>query len=104
MTTTIEEMASGSVLSQVAYKDFPEFPAFMNRDTYIEILTGEPQSMTDVQAEAFADRYVVRDQLGNTASGFSGTVFYDTQEDRYTFAMRGTEFTTDILSSDMVSF
>ena len=57
MTASIEELASGSVLSQAAYKDFPE--GISNED-FIAILEREPQEMTEAQAIALKIRDVAR--------------------------------------------
>ena len=44
-----------------------------------------------IQAQNFAKRYLIKFHQANTASGFSATLFYDTQKDRFVVGFRGTE-------------
>ncbi|WP_202392860.1 hypothetical protein [Helicobacter saguini] len=45
----------------------------------------------ELQAKAFAKRYQIIFHQPNTSSGFSATLFYDTQKERFIVAFRGTE-------------
>lgn len=51
-------------------------------------LNGE---FSEIQAKNFAQRYKIYFHQPNTLSGFSATLFYDTQEDRFVVGFRGTE-------------
>ena len=47
----------------------------------------------EIQAQNFAKRYEIRLHQPNTFSGFSATLFYDKEKDRFVVGFRGTEFT-----------
>jgi len=51
------------------------------------LITG---GMSEAQAIAFADKYTVDNQIPDTGSGFSGTIFKDASGQKY-MAIRGTE-------------
>lgn len=53
-----------------------------------EKLNGE---FSSIQAQKFCKRYELIFHQPNTSSGFSATLFYDTQEDKYIVSFRGTE-------------
>lgn len=46
---------------------------------------------SSIQAQKFCKRYELIFHQPNTSSGFSATLFYDTQEDKYIVSFRGTE-------------
>lgn len=52
---------------------------------------------SEIQAEEFVKRYKIYFHQPNTLSGFSATLFYDTQEDRFVVGFRGTEGVMDII-------
>jgi pimeloyl-ACP methyl ester carboxylesterase len=63
---------------------------------YAELTTGRPNieglkeaGMTQTQAEHFADEWSVIDQLADTSSGFSATIFKNNTTGKYTLAIRG---------------
>jgi pimeloyl-ACP methyl ester carboxylesterase len=56
--------------------------------------------MASSQADDFADRYSVVHQQENDLAGFSATLFWDNQQNRYAFAIRGTEDTPDFIDAD----
>ncbi|MDY0397713.1 MAG: hypothetical protein RBR03_03555 [Desulfuromonas thiophila] len=61
--------------------------------------------MSSVQAIAFANTYTVIDQYTDPDSGFSGTLFRNTETGEYTFALRGTQpsdFVDDIIFADFL--
>ena len=43
----------------------------------------------EIQANTFIKRYKIKFHQANTASGFSATLFYDTQKDRFVLGFRG---------------
>ncbi len=45
----------------------------------------------EMQAKNFAERYEIYFHQANTASGFSATLFYDTQKDRFVVGFRGSK-------------
>lgn len=47
---------------------------------------------SEIQAKNFAQRYKIYFHQPNTLSGFSATLFYDTQADRFVVGFRGTEY------------
>ena len=47
---------------------------------------------SEIQAKNFAQRYKIYFHQANTLSGFSATLFYDTQADRFVVGFRGTEY------------
>ena len=51
-------------------------------------LNGE---FSEIQARNFAKRYEIKLHQQNTASGFSATLFYDKEKDRFVAGFRGTE-------------
>ncbi|MCL2075400.1 MAG: hypothetical protein FWH15_02955 [Betaproteobacteria bacterium] len=54
----------------------------------------EQVSMTKTQAAKFASEWTVVNQLPDTSSGFSGTLFRD-KDGQHAFALRGTAGATD---------
>ena len=54
----------------------------------LDKLNGE---FSEIQAKNFAKRYKIKFHQANTLSGFSATLFYDIQEDRFVVGFRGTE-------------
>lgn len=52
---------------------------------------------TPTEAAAFATRYEVVAHQANTGTGFSGTLFKNTQTGEYTLSFRSTEFVEDVL-------
>lgn len=51
----------------------------------------------EIQAKNFAKRYKIYFHQPNTLSGFSATLFYDIQKDRFVVGFRGTEGAMDII-------
>ncbi|TQR60604.1 hypothetical protein [Campylobacter troglodytis] len=45
----------------------------------------------ELQAKEFIKRYKIYFHQANTVSGFSATLFYDTQKDRFVLGFRGTQ-------------
>ncbi|RDU58982.1 lipase family protein, partial [Helicobacter sp. MIT 14-3879] len=60
----------------------------LNEKTNFDKLNGE---FSPLQAQNFVKRYKIYFHQPNTTSGFSATLFYDTQEDRFVVGFRGTE-------------
>lgn len=60
----------------------------LNEKSNFDKLNGEFSSL---QAKNFAKRYKIKFHQSNTSSGFSATLFYDTQKDRFVVGFRGTE-------------
>ena len=90
MESLISKYSSYSTLAQAAYADLEKS---MTNIEYTDALTNtDAQEMTGEQAIAFVSRYEVKDSKPNTPSGFSGALFYDTVENKYVMALRGTEF------------
>lgn len=52
----------------------------------------------EIQARNFAKRYEVMFHQPNTFSGFSATLFYDKEKDRFVVGFRGTEFSVNSIS------
>ncbi|MWV68742.1 lipase family protein, partial [Helicobacter saguini] len=57
----------------------------------------------ELQAQNFAKRYQIYFHQPNTKSGFSATLFYDTQKDRFVVGFRGTEEAMDIIQDIALS-
>ena len=45
----------------------------------------------EIQAQNFAKRYTIKFHQPNTFSGFSATLFYDKEKDKFIIGFRGTE-------------
>ena len=52
----------------------------------------------EIQAKNFAKRYEIIFHQPNTFSGFSATLFYDKEKDRFVVGFRGTEFSVNSIS------
>ena len=63
----------------------------------LDKLNGE---FSEIQTKNFAERYKIYFHQANTLSGFSATLFYDIQEDRFVVGFRGTE---GLLDKDMLA-
>lgn len=70
---------------------------FLNEKTNTDKLNGE---FSEIQAQNFTKRYRIYFHQSNTTSGFSATLFYDTQEDKFVVGFRGTEFTESDIIQD----
>ncbi|RDU59407.1 hypothetical protein CQA53_11490, partial [Helicobacter didelphidarum] len=57
----------------------------------------------EIQAQRFAKRYKIYFHQPNTRSGFSATLFYDTQKDMFIVGFRGTEEGRDIIQDIALS-
>ena len=58
----------------------------------------------EIQAKNFAKRYKIYLHQPNTLIGFSATLFYDTQKDRFVVGFRGTEGAIDIIQDISLTF
>ncbi len=101
---TIKDYFKQAQLSQAAYAQnlLPNM-AGANDTNYVAAL--EQGGMSSIQAIAFANTYTVIDQYTDPDSGFSGTLFRNTETGEYTFALRGTqpsEFVDDIIFADFL--
>ncbi len=56
---------------------------------------------TPTEAAAFTNRYEVVAHEANTGTGFSGTLFWDTEKLEYTLSFRSTEFVEDALADSV---
>lgn len=56
--------------------------------------------LTSSQANEFAQRYEVRGHHANDSSGFSATLLFDKQNQKYTLAFRSTEYKFSNLGGD----
>jgi pimeloyl-ACP methyl ester carboxylesterase len=56
---------------------------------------------TPTEAAAFQKRYEVIAHKPNTGTGFSGTLFWDKFEHKYTLSFRSTEFVEDVLADSV---
>ena len=82
--------------------DVFEYNSFLKRYDRIGTLNGD---FTPTQSKNFFDRYELLKHCPNTNSGFSATLFEDTQDsNQKVFAIRGTEFPSgffdDVLDAD----
>ncbi|WP_144690918.1 lipase family protein, partial [Campylobacter jejuni] len=75
-------------------KDYKDYFIYDDSLAFYPKLNGE---FGELQAKRFAKRYIIKFHQSNTFSGFSATLFYDTQKDKYIASFRGTE---GILSMD----
>jgi hypothetical protein len=90
MIMQADSLFSSAQLSLAAYANFQE-------DAYVVALKNA--GMTQAQADKFASEYSVVTQIGDTLSGFSATVFKDTNN-QLTIAFRGTNDLFDLLDAD----
>ena len=82
-TTLIDIMDS-------SYKNYEVY--FFNPKTKKEEKVGTLKGeFTPTQAKRFFERYELIHHIPNTLSGFSATIFYDTQKDRFVVGFRGAE-------------
>jgi len=97
--STIQEKFQQSQLADAAYADFAQYP---DPQTALE-----KRGFSATQATAFVRQYRKIDQIPDTASGFSATVFEKLDANgngtgQYILAPRGTnEFTADMLNADV---
>ena len=61
---------------------------FFDEKTNFDKLNGE---FGEIQAQNFAKRYTIKFHQPNTFSGFSATLFYDKEKDKFIIGFRGTE-------------
>ena len=61
---------------------------FFDEKTNFDKLNGE---FSEIQAQNFAKRYTIKFHQPNTTSGFSATLFYDKEKDKFIIGFRGTE-------------
>ncbi len=90
MTAQTESLLNSSQLALAAYANF-------QKDTYVVAL--KKVGMTETQANIFASEYSVVTQIGDTLSGFSATIFKDSNG-QLTVALRGTNDLFDLLDAD----
>ncbi|MGD2172084.1 MAG: hypothetical protein PVJ78_07315 [Gammaproteobacteria bacterium] len=88
MASVFDTYLENGLLAQASYADL--YPGILF-DDYIDALKDTGASMTQVQAEEFASTYQIIASQPNTINGFSATVFYNTDTEKYTLAIRGTE-------------
>ena len=62
---------------------------------------GHNTKFTSTQAAQFAAEYTVVAHQQNTGTGFSGTLFKDTQTGEYTLSFRSTEFVDDVIADSV---
>ncbi len=75
---------------------------YSGQDLERALVRGNTRSLkfTQPQAEAFADPvkgWTVLDQKANTSTGFSATLFFNSNTDEYVLSLRSTEFIDDAL-------
>lgn len=85
MTSAINQYYQNAELAVAAYAD--NLSPGMANNLYVRALTDV--GMSEIQAQQFATTYEIVNQLPNTSSGFSATVFKKNGE--YILAIRGTE-------------
>ncbi len=85
----------------------------IDRDTGVPLFSGQAlqtaliegndhaSRFTPTEAAAFATRYEVIAHQPNTGTGFSGTLFWDKLEHKYTLSFRSTEFVEDVLADSV---
>ncbi|TQR53084.1 Mbeg1-like protein, partial [Campylobacter troglodytis] len=86
ITITLNEIISSNYNGKTAGKKIKIGHEYYLTDT--RELNGE---FGELQAKEFIKRYKIYFHQANTASGFSATLFYDTQKDRFVLGFRGTE-------------
>ncbi|MCL2075397.1 MAG: hypothetical protein FWH15_02940 [Betaproteobacteria bacterium] len=86
--TTIEKYFAQAELAQAAYGTYSNGTSW---------LTGDAVKMTPAQAAKFASEWTVVNQLPDTLSGFSGTLFRG-KDGQYALALRGTAGATDLMA------
>jgi len=95
--TTIQELFQQAQLAEAAYADFS--------DPNVSIIaalqnTNNGGSFSLAQATAFVEEWTVVDQLPDTESGFSGTLFKN-KAGEYSFSLRGTTLGVTDLMEDV---
>lgn len=86
MTTDISFVADMAELAEASYANFDS----LESDDVVNTLKAGDMKFSTEQAEAFVVNWSVVDQMPNTDSGFSATLFHSTT-DGYVFAIRGTD-------------
>ena len=86
ITITLNEIISSNYNGKTAGKKIKIGHEYYLTDT--RELNGE---FGELQAKEFIKRYKIYFHQANTVSGFSATLFYDTQKDRFVLGFRGTE-------------
>lgn len=104
--STINTLFQQSQLAEAAYASFIDNAGnLITTDAGIKTAL-QNNGMSTTQAAAFISQYRVVDQILDTASGFSATVFEKLDANgngtrQYTFAPRGTQGSVDILQADL---
>ncbi|MGB7933198.1 MAG: hypothetical protein WCH04_13415, partial [Gammaproteobacteria bacterium] len=95
---TVNSSFQQAQLAQAAYAvGFVKGMSGQSNEDYLGLLTDEDVGMSDAQARAFADTYTVVEQFNDPESGFSATIFQETNTGQESntgkiyFAIRGTE-------------
>ena len=79
-------------LSEFALASYSALYYGISDDAYLDALKRGVDGMSQTQAETFARNWRVIDQLPNTDSGFSATVFQSIDDNNsYVLSIRGTE-------------
>jgi len=99
MSNILRDYFLNAQLSMAAYA--VNLNSDMTPGEYKLALTDVSIGFSNAQADAFIARYAVVDQFTDPDTGFSATVFLDTETNEYHLAMRGTEgapFNIDVLA------
>ena len=97
MTNSIENTYQGALLADAAYIDFSELydlvtGQIIDSSTVRVLDEFQKRGFTIEQFVIFTDRYEVVDYIQDSGSGFSATLFRDTEDnDKITLSFRGTE-------------
>lgn len=90
---TIQDLFQQAQLAEAAYANFAAHPGDPQAALQDQ---GNNMHFSESQATAFVAQWAVVDQLPDTSSGFSGTLFQDKATGQYTFSLRGTAGGTDL--------
>ena len=82
----IKELFEKALLAQAAYVDRLT-PGLTGEKLVDELIT--VKGITQAQAEYFSSKYVVVQQINNSETGFSATLFQDIETGEYHLAIRG---------------
>jgi len=79
------------IFGEIAAASYSELYEGMTNAELISALKHDGKGMPQTQAEHFASNWRVIDQLPNTSTGFSATVFQSIDDGSYVLSIRGTE-------------
>ena len=106
MTVETTSLLNMALLSEASYVLFDKVANTSDNALLIEALTNQRNfngAFSFTQATEFVENWSVRHHEPNTSSGFSASLFYSASENRYVYAIRGTEPEAFVNSADLAA-